>query len=77
LIGDAGNSPQDSVTKTFKNFQKALNNASANSTAIFLGDNIYPAGLPKKKQKDRKIAQYRLQAQINTTHLKMVALLKR
>ena len=49
LIGDAGLSPMGELNPTLKLFKKRLNAAPKNSTAIFLGDNIYPAGLPSKK----------------------------
>ncbi|MEC8832356.1 MAG: metallophosphoesterase, partial [Bacteroidota bacterium] len=49
LIGDAGKSPIGDLNPTLKKFKKVLENADKNSTAIFLGDNIYPAGLPDKK----------------------------
>lgn len=46
LIGDAGLSPLGGMNPVLKSFKKKLNKASENSTTIFLGDNIYPAGLP-------------------------------
>tara|TARA_R110000868_G_scaffold125037_2_gene330373 strand:+ start:40953 stop:44678 length:3726 start_codon:yes stop_codon:yes gene_type:complete len=46
LIGDAGLSPLGGMNSALKAFKKKLNQADKNSTAIFLGDNIYPAGLP-------------------------------
>ncbi|MDX1362741.1 MAG: metallophosphoesterase, partial [Arenibacter latericius] len=46
LIGDAGLSPMEGMNPALKMFKTKLNKASKNSTAIFLGDNIYPAGLP-------------------------------
>ena len=46
LIGDAGKSPMGDLNPVLKAFKKRLTQASENSTAIFLGDNIYPAGLP-------------------------------
>ncbi|MEQ5790293.1 metallophosphoesterase [Muricauda sp. NFXS6] len=49
LIGDAGKSPIGNLNPTLKNFKKVLDRADSNSTTIFLGDNIYPAGLPDKK----------------------------
>lgn len=49
LIGDAGLSPMGEMNQTLKSFKGRLSNADKNSTAIFLGDNIYPAGLPDKK----------------------------
>ena len=48
LIGDAGNSPRGTQTEALKDFKRELSQASKNSTAIFLGDNIHPNGLPKK-----------------------------
>ncbi|MBC6999036.1 metallophosphoesterase [Cytophaga sp. FL35] len=49
LIGDAGLSPMNDMNKALKIFKKRLDRADKNSTAIFLGDNIYPAGLPDPK----------------------------
>ena len=66
LIGDAGNSPLGTESETLKAFKKELEKASKNSTAIFLGDNIYPNGLPKKKAKERAFAEHQLNAQIGT-----------
>lgn len=63
LIGDAGNSPTNAQSKSLQLFQSELNKASKNSTAIFLGDNIYPKGFPKKKAKD--IAVHKLEMQLN------------
>ncbi|SHI65461.1 Calcineurin-like phosphoesterase [Pseudozobellia thermophila] len=49
LIGDAGLSPMDDMNEVLKIFKRRLDRADANSTAIFLGDNIYPAGMPDPK----------------------------
>lgn len=49
LIGDAGLSPIGGMNPALKIFKKKLDRADDNSTAIFLGDNIYPAGLPDPK----------------------------
>jgi hypothetical protein len=67
LIGDAGNSPLDESSIALQSFNTALNNASKNSTAIFLGDNIYEKGLPKKEDENRALAEHQLLAQTNTT----------
>ena len=48
LIGDAGKSPMGELNPTLKKFKKELEGAQPNSTAIFLGDNIYPAGFVDK-----------------------------
>jgi len=49
LIGDAGLSPMGGMNPALKIFKNKLDVADKNSTAIFLGDNIYPAGLPDPK----------------------------
>ncbi|MEL7270349.1 MAG: metallophosphoesterase [Bacteroidota bacterium] len=67
LIGDAGKSPVGGMNKALKNFKQHLDQADENSTAIFLGDNIYPAGFPSpKKEKEHKLAQNHLDAQLKT-----------
>ncbi len=67
LIGDAGLSPINGMNPVLKAFKKQMDNAPKNSTAIFLGDNIYPAGLPDPK--DSTVAYRRakshLDAQLN------------
>ena len=63
LLGDGGNSPIGSETTTLKRLRTALNSASKNSTLLFLGDNIYPAGMPKKGHKQRAFAEHQLNIQ--------------
>jgi len=67
LIGDAGLSPMGKMNKALKNFKNRLDGASKNSTAIFLGDNIYPAGLPDSKDSTAAylVAKNHLDAQLN------------
>ncbi len=64
LIGDAGNSDLGLKSEALLAFQKELRQASQQSTVLFLGDNIYPKGLPGKKSEDRELAQHRLDVQI-------------
>lgn len=68
LIGDAGISPLGGMNPTLKQFKKRLGNARENSMAIFLGDNIYPAGLPDKKDSTVAYitAKSHLEAQLQT-----------
>ncbi len=66
LIGDAGNASLGESTPALLAFEKALNDADKNSTAIFLGDNIYEFGMPQKNRRNRNLAEHRLNAQINT-----------
>ena len=63
LIGDAGNSAIGTSTIALQSFKQNLSKASKNSTAIFLGDNIYPKGLPKKDHKNRAFAEHQLDIQ--------------
>ncbi|MBC3757083.1 metallophosphoesterase [Hyunsoonleella sp. SJ7] len=65
LIGDAGLAGDAESSQTIANFKAELNKASVNSTAIFLGDNIYPKGMPKKGEEGRASAEKQLNAQIN------------
>jgi len=66
LLGDGGNSPIGDVAITLKRLEKELEYASKNSTILFLGDNIYPAGLPKKNDKGRVFAEHQLNVQTST-----------
>ena len=68
LVGDAGLSPMGGMNKALKIFKKKLDKADENSTAIFLGDNIYPAGLPDPKDSTAAYlkAKNDLDAQVKT-----------
>lgn len=63
LMGDAGNSPLGETAIALQMLEKELKTASKNSTAIFLGDNVYPKGLPKKNHEGRAFAQHQLEVQ--------------
>jgi hypothetical protein len=67
LLGDGGNSPLGSETVTLRKLKNQLKSASKNSTLLFLGDNIYPAGLPKKGHKQRAFAEHQLNIQTDIT----------
>ena len=63
LIGDAGApAPGDPV---FKALAGQLAVDPKHSVVVFLGDNIYPAGLPPEGSPSRKEAERRLDAQID------------
>jgi predicted phosphodiesterase len=49
LIGDAGNAGDSTTNNTLTNLEKRLKRADSNSTLVFLGDNIYPIGMPDNK----------------------------
>ena len=63
LIGDGGNSPIGESSEALQAFKVELSKASNNSTAIFLGDNIYEKGLPKKSHENRSFAEHQLNIQ--------------
>ncbi len=63
LIGDAGNSEIGNSSIALQFFKQKLSRAPKNSTAIFLGDNIYPKGLPKKGHENRAFAEHQLNVQ--------------
>jgi hypothetical protein len=64
LIGDAGDPLPDGREKILSVLTTAAANAPEKSTIIFLGDNIYPAGLPDELHRDRREMERRLDAQI-------------
>ncbi len=68
LIGDAGLSPIDDMNPVLKAFRARLGEADTNSTAIFLGDNIYPSGMPDPKDSTMAYltARSHLDAQLGT-----------
>ncbi|WP_192499834.1 metallophosphoesterase [Flavobacterium sp. PL002] len=68
LVGDAGNADETEPQKMLQLLQEQLVVANKNSTLLFLGDNIYPKGLPSKKDDaNYKIAEDKLLAQLALT----------
>lgn len=67
LIGDAGNGLIMDTLNTAYSLKNQLNIASKSSTLLFLGDNIYPKGMPKKGSIYRNNAEEKLQKQIDLT----------
>ncbi len=65
LIGDTG-APKLVGDPTLALFSNHLKNATKNSTAIFLGDNIYTIGLPDSSHPKRLFYENRLIAQLKT-----------
>lgn len=67
LIGDAGNADEPQAQQTLNLLKSKLDSADKNSMLIFLGDNIYPDGMPKKSDKDYALAKQKLENQLNIT----------
>lgn len=65
LIGDAGYAKANQSTPALLGLKKVLDTASKQDYVIFLGDNIYPNGMPKKGNKHRAIAEHRLNVQLD------------
>lgn len=65
LIGDAGNAKENQSTKALVSLSKRLESEQDNATVLFLGDNIYQHGLPKKSSSEYDLARHRLQVQID------------
>ncbi len=65
LIGDAGEPLPDGQEKVLNVLANDASRDPGRSTIIFLGDNIYPAGLPDEGHDDRKEMERHLDAQID------------
>lgn len=66
LIGDAGQPLPDGQDPTLHLLNRQLVRAGKNSAVLFLGDNIYPKGLPNEGHATRQEAQRRLSEQLKT-----------
>lgn len=66
LIGDAGNANEDKAQQTLDLLSNQLKKAGKNTTLLFLGDNIYPKGLPNtdNSPNERIIAENKLTNQL-------------
>ncbi|MEO1434472.1 MAG: metallophosphoesterase, partial [Bacteroidota bacterium] len=71
LIGDAGEPELDPLEPALASLQTHLEASDEHSTVVFLGDNIYPVGLPVhdpeegEKSEERLIAEAKLKAQLD------------
>jgi hypothetical protein len=65
LIGDAGNSPKGNPALDL--LKEKLSAAPESSSVFFLGDNIYPGGMPPRSEPSKRLdAEKRLLAQLET-----------
>lgn len=65
LIGDTGNISDPVNDPVAQLLQTWLNKSKEKGTIIFLGDNVYPVGLPPLEHKSRTVAEKRLHAQLD------------
>lgn len=52
-------------TEALEALEKELQQASKNSSLLFLGDNVYPSGIPKENSENYALAKHRLETQTN------------
>lgn len=64
LIGDAGNWDGTETPEVFSLLKDRLSQADSSSTLLFLGDNVYPCGLPRFDDPDYATAKARLEKQL-------------
>jgi hypothetical protein len=65
LIGDAGD-PDPHGEPVLEALRRDLASSQAERVVVFLGDNVYPRGLPAPGDRDRAEAERRLAAQVET-----------
>ncbi len=64
LAGSAGGVDDIADAPALQLLQRSLARADEKSTALFLGDNLFPTGFPKKDADDRAAAEAQLDAEI-------------
>lgn len=65
LIGDTGAPAKHSRESSYKLLEEQLSRTRKQAAVIFLGDNIYPSGMPDSTDKDRNSAEAILNRQLN------------
>ena len=65
LIGDAGGAEKGKSLSHFESLKSKLALEETNSLVIFLGDNVYEKGMPKKDHHSRNLAEHRIDAQLD------------
>ncbi|MEZ4803581.1 MAG: metallophosphoesterase [Gelidibacter sp.] len=67
LIGDAGLSPANGLSLSLNAFKSYIKNKETkNDYALFLGDNVYPEGMPKEDESYRSQAEHHMDAQFES-----------
>jgi hypothetical protein len=65
LVGDAGNSITPDTVPVLRYLRDHLSNETENSSILFLGDNIYPKGMPPRGNTKRAAAEYSISTQLD------------
>lgn len=63
LVGDTGDASFEPLEPSLSILREQLKQAGKRSAVVFLGDNVYPHGLPPEKHKRRPKVEKHLQAQ--------------
>ena len=66
LVGDAGAGYTDTTFTALPLLQRMLDAEGPNSTVVFMGDNIYPSGMPSADSPHRAKSEYLIDNQLNT-----------
>ncbi|MEX0747533.1 MAG: metallophosphoesterase, partial [Rhodothermales bacterium] len=64
LVGDGGDAPRGQTEPSFMLLDRMLDERGDRSTVVFLGDNIYPSGMPPNSSPERQDAERRINAQL-------------
>lgn len=64
VVGDAGNADEEKGKQLLQSVEGYLKQNASKQTLLFIGDNIYPLGMPKEGSKNRELAEEKLDAQI-------------
>ena len=67
LVGDAGNADEPQAKQTLDFIKNKIDSADKNSMLLFLGDNIYPLGMPKEGDKKYALAKQKMESQLAIT----------
>ena len=67
LVGDAGNAEEIQAQHTLNFLKNKIDSANSNSMLIFLGDNIYPLGMPKESDNGYPLAKEKMENQLSIT----------
>ena len=65
IAGDAGNADESQGKQLLQAVESYLKQDSLPKTLLFTGDNIYPLGMPSETNKNRSLAEEKIDAQIN------------
>src|SRR5690606_5658674 len=65
IAGDAGNADEPQGKQLLQSVENYLKQNSLPKTLLFTGDNIYPLGMPSETNKNRSLAEEKIDAQIN------------